>query len=84
MVKVQEFKMGVKLRDRVTGLEGICTGRLEYMNGCVQFCIKPKVGKDGKVPNGDWIDSQQLEQIGSGISINPRVTGGYNSDEPAM
>jgi hypothetical protein len=48
---VERFELGVKLRDKVSEVEGICIGcigRIEYLNGCVQYAIKPKVTKDGK------------------------------------
>jgi hypothetical protein len=71
----REIKLGYKVRDRVSGFEGIVTARLEYLNGCVQFCVMPKVGKDGKV-DGIYFDSQQLEVLGEGLVVEPKKTGG--------
>ena len=76
--------LGLKLRDRVTGLAGICTGRIEYLNGCVQYLVKPPIGKDGKVLDGDWVDSAQVEVVGDGLTVKRRNTGGPNPDAPRM
>ena len=62
-----EIRLGQKVRDLVTGLEGIVTGRCEYLNGCVQYHLKPTLDKDGKTVDGDWIDITQLEVVGQGL-----------------
>ncbi len=83
-----EIELGQKIRDRVTGLKGIATGRCEYLNGCVQYHLKPALDKDGKMVDGDWIDVTQLEVVGRGIStITParpraRVPGGPMAEAP--
>lgn len=73
----QNTKLGVQLRDIVTGFEGIATGRIEYLNGCIQFLVQPVgVTDKGERKEGVWIDHQQLEVIGAGIEVPQRVTGG--------
>jgi len=39
---------GSRVRDTVTGFEGIATGRTVWMNGCVRISIEPTELKDGK------------------------------------
>ena len=58
-----KIKLGNKVRDKVTGFEGIATARIEYINKCVQFCVKPKVKEDGKMPDGEYIDVDELEIV---------------------
>ena len=77
-----EIKLGNKVRDKVTGYEGIATARVEYLNGCVQYCVKPKVGSDGKMPDPEYIDIQQLEVLSEGAIIEPSETGGPQRDCP--
>lgn len=76
------INLGQQVRDKVTGFEGIATARVEYLNGCIQYCIKPKATKEGACPAGEYIDDQQLEVVGDGIAVNPKVTGGPQSDTP--
>lgn len=61
------IRMRIEAQDRVTGLRGIITGKTEYINGCVQWLLKPKVDKDGKLVDGCWIDTVQLEYVGPGL-----------------
>jgi hypothetical protein len=55
-----KFQLGDEVRDTVTGFKGIITCRNEWLNGCLQYCVKGKVKKDGSIPEGEWIDEGQL------------------------
>ncbi len=79
------IKLGDKVRDKVTGYEGIATSRTEFLNGCTQIEVTPKI-KKGTNPKledigGMAIDQQQLERVGNGINtpakkIETSDTGG--------
>jgi hypothetical protein len=60
---------GKKARDKVTGFEGVVTGKIEWMYGCNQYCILPPVDKDGKLPGGEWFDEGRVEIIGDMIAL---------------
>jgi hypothetical protein len=81
---MDKIELGQKVRCIVTGFQGIATGRIEYLNGCVQYCVRPRaVAKEGeplKYPEGSWIDYQNLEVVGDGVRVEGSDTGG---EEPA-
>jgi len=58
-----KFKQGEKVKDSVTGFKGAITARIEYLNGCIQYCVEPKVGKEMKMGKHHWIDEGQLELV---------------------
>ena len=61
---VQDIKLGTKVRDKITDFEGIAITKAEFLNGCVQYEIMPKVKKgENRMKEGVYIDSQQLEII---------------------
>jgi len=64
--------LGDKVRDKVTGYEGIATSRTEFLNGCFQIEITPKMKKGNNLKIEDMtgmaIDEQQLERINCGIN----------------
>ncbi len=66
------IELGNEVECRITGFRGTVTGRCEYINGYVQFLIKPKMkkGKEEKYPDGNWIDREHLRFIGKGILLN--------------
>lgn len=78
-----ENHIGKKVRCRISGFTGIATSRIEYLNGCVQYGVRPRVGKDKKQPDIEYFDWQQLEVIGPGLS-GRRLDDGpdYHPDAP--
>jgi len=58
-----EIELGDAVRDKVSGFKGIATSKTEFLNGCIQYDVIPKVGKDNKIPEGVAIDENSLEII---------------------
>lgn len=53
--------LGKTVRDRVTGLTGVVSSVSFDLYGCIQAAVTPPVDKDGKVPDGRWLDANRLE-----------------------
>lgn len=54
------IQLGDKIKDRITGLTGIAISKIEYLNGCVQYGVCPKL-KKGATEIVTWtIDKDQL------------------------
>ena len=75
------IKLGSHVKDMVSGFEGVVTARVEFLNGCVQYCIRPAhVEKDGTLNEGVYFDSQQVALIAevhkNVRSVVQRNTGG--------
>lgn len=62
-----DLELGFKVKDKVTGLEGIATARIDYLYGCRQYGVTPEA-KDGKTNDTCWFDEGRLEILGQGIS----------------
>ncbi len=59
-----EIKLGDKVKDRITGFVGTVVCKSEFLNGCIQFEVQPKItGKDNKIVEAVSIDAQSLEVI---------------------
>lgn len=58
-------ELGSKVRSKVAGLEGIVTCRSENLYGCNRYYIQPRVAADMKVPDGYWVDEDDIEVIGA-------------------
>lgn len=69
------IKLGMTVKDRITGFEGDATGRCEYINGKVQFHVEPKWQRDAMPIDGRWIDETRLEQIPPAITLAPPAIG---------
>lgn len=85
----QKIRLGDKVRDLITGYEGIVVAKIEYPNGCIQFGVKARV-KEAAIKEAEYIDEDQLKRIGDGINlpaIKPvtekrRGPGGLMLDRP--
>ena len=79
------IKLGDKVRDKVTGFTGIASAKCEFLNGCVQFLVRPKMavpkkGETPKYPEGTYIDVEQLDVVGTRkLKLNEREepSGGF-------
>jgi hypothetical protein len=72
-----DVNLGDKVRDKITGLKGIAVARTEFINGCVQYLVQPKINKDGTIPQDVGIDSQSIEVIKPKVKkIKREETGG--------
>ena len=58
-----EIKLGMKVKDKITGFTGIVVSYSKHMNGCDRAWIQPPVDKDGKNIDGAWFDVVTLEVI---------------------
>lgn len=54
------FELGTRVKDQVTDFEGTITSRIQYLNGCLQYCVEPNLDKEGKPRKHQYIDEGQL------------------------
>jgi hypothetical protein len=62
------IKLGQEARDVTTGFAGTITQRLDQINGNVQWCLQPKMGKDGVFKDAMFLDAHHLDVVGPGLS----------------
>ena len=76
------IKLGSKVKDKITGLEGTATGRAIYISGCIQILIEPPA-KSGSEHREIWIDEDRLEEVEESKEL-PRLFphGGPSSSPP--
>lgn len=55
--------LGSKVRDTVTGFEGVAYGRTDFMYGCARIIIESTKLKDGSPIDHHWFDEQRVEQL---------------------
>ncbi len=78
------LKLGQKVKDIITGFEGIAVSRVEYLTGCAQIGVTPSVGNDGKIPDTQYFDHTRLVVL-TKESVMESVNqdrGGPNRDCP--
>ena len=71
-----KHNLGAKVKSRSTGLVGITQSRSENLYGCNRYYVQPSVLDDMKVPDGYWLDEEDIEFIEQTIERNPSTNGG--------
>jgi hypothetical protein len=57
------FKLGAKVKDRLTGFTGIAVLRVKSMYSGDRYGVQPPVNKKGEIPEVKTFDEEDLEQV---------------------
>ncbi len=55
------IKLGSKVKDIITGFEGVAVARTEWLYGCTRIGVDSAELNDGKPVETQWFDEQRLE-----------------------
>ena len=74
-----KYNNGDKLKDKVTGIEGIVMVCAEYSTGCHHYGIlQQTLKKDSTMHDWEWLDQSRLEKVSNNI-----VTFDINDKRPS-
>ncbi len=72
-----EIKLGDLVVDSVSGFKGVAIAQTTFLHGCRRVGIQPRIDKDGKLPNAQWFDEPQLQNMEPELcKVGSRETGG--------
>lgn len=71
-----KFNLGLEAESNVTKLRGILTARSENLNMCNRYYIQPRADKNMKIPDGWWVDENEIIIIQKKIENIPTTSGG--------
>ena len=63
--------LGLGVRDKVTGFQGICTSVCFDLYDCIQALVNPGLNKEGAVQESIWFDVKRLYSITSNPVMYP-------------
>ncbi len=66
------IELGDRVKDRISGLQGIAVGITNYLYGCRRISVQPEESKDGKPADWFTVDEPQLEIMKKG-AVAPRM-----------
>lgn len=86
MEQQKDDRLGKQGEDKITGFKGTIIGAIQYLTGCTQLGLTPRIDKDGKVPGSEWFDEGRIivtqENTITADSVKSRENGGPNRDFP--
>lgn len=56
-------QLGMRAKDKITGLSGIVVAITRWLNGCVRVTLQPEKLDSGKVRDSHTFDVEQVEVI---------------------
>lgn len=56
------IKLGDKVKETITGFNGVVTGEAKYLTGCTQYLVQPTIMKDNAYPDAHWFDEGRLKK----------------------
>lgn len=75
--------LGDKVTDVITGFVGIAVAKAMWLNGCARIGVQGVMTKDGKVPETEWFDEQQVRVTEEGaFSVDLALTETANAGGP--
>lgn len=63
------MKLGMTVKDRVTGFQGVLIGICQHLTGCDQGLVAPPIDSEGKRRDSEWFDMHRLERIGDTLIV---------------
>jgi hypothetical protein len=78
------IQLGRTYRDKISDFIGVATGYVQYITGCNQVLLGPKVKEDGSLPNSQWFDEQRLEPVQNvpDVTLDNGHTPGFGEEAP--
>lgn len=64
-----EINLGDRVRDKITGFQGVVVVISSYLHGCRRLGIQPEELRDGKPGEAQFFDEPQLELVQEKIVI---------------
>jgi len=55
--------LGRRVKDKISGQEGVCDALTFDLYGCIQIAVSPSVDKDGKFVDGRMLDVHRIQVI---------------------
>lgn len=58
------IQLGTKVRDSISGFQGVAAARTTYLHASTQVLVKPEcIDKDGRFLDPIWFDETQLQEV---------------------
>lgn len=82
---MEKIELGHTYQDLISGFTGIATGYVQYITGCNQVLLCPRVKEDGSSLGAEWFDEQRLRRISTAehrIVLDNGTSPGFDKPAP--
>ena len=64
-----KFGQGVRVKDIISGYEGVVTGMSSWITGCNQYSVSPGLDDKGEFRDNQWLDEDRLRIVDGAETI---------------
>lgn len=77
-------RLGRTYKEQISGVEGVAVGHCEYLTGCNQTLIQPRLAEGGKPVESHWFDDQRLLLVPEKerVVLDNGITPGCDREAP--
>jgi hypothetical protein len=79
---MNKILLGQRVKDKLTGFEGLVTGRAQYITGCDQLLVQPSLNGKGEFVEARWLDEPRLD-ITESSQVMINMTSDKGGDKAA-
>lgn len=77
------IQLGDKAKDRISGFEGICVSRTDYISGCTRVALQAGLDKDGKLIELQYFDEPMCDvSLAGAVTVPPPTDKGGPRPSP--
>ncbi len=78
-------KLGQKVKDDISGFQGIAVCRMDWLHGCERILVQPPINDKGELPKPETFDEPQIVIIDDGVKPEepPEPRHGDRDFEPS-
>lgn len=77
----QDIKLGDQIEDIVSKVQGIASGRVEYLDGSKYWIITPRALESAEVAKEVHSPDAYCRRIGDGVYVKPKPQAGFHARE---
>ena len=76
--RTPKFKLGMVVKDVITGYEGMVVARTHRLNGCIRYGVQSRELEERKPVDIQYLDEEQLFEVKqeAATEMQPSNTGG--------
>ena len=78
---MQPIRLGDKVKDCVSGFEGIVIAKTDWLYGCVRFGVEAQELRDGKLIEAQWFDEPRLVLVATQAELRRAAQPGGGGQE---
>lgn len=76
---MKNIKLGDKVQDVTSGLQGIVIGRVDYLSGALYWIVQPPLDDSGMPQRDQYVPDAYVKRVSDGVYMKPNPPAGFHA-----